>query len=230
MATVESAPVVQYVVSPAAISGPPEGGLMWPVEHCVLHGIPWHLYWELRELPENESLRMTYDRGKLEVMTLSRRHERYARLIERLIYVWSDEQGIAIESCGSMTIRREDLERGFEPDNCYYIAHEPLLREREELDFAVDPPPDLAVEVEVSRAAVGKMPIYAAFGVPELWRYDGQKLQMFTLSGEQYQRAAQSQAIVGFPATKAEACLAELGTAGTTQLAREFREWVRRNR
>ena len=198
-----------------------------PPERFLLSGVRWQTYLELRDLPENEHARMTYDRGDLEIMSLSRRHERFARLIERLVHVWTEERGIEIESCGSMTMQREDLQQGFEPDNCYYVSHLPLVRGKEELDFSVDPPPDLAIEIEVSRKAVKKLPIYAAFGVPEVWRYDGQTLQAHVLSAEgRYEVQSQSNCFPEFPLPEVERLLSQLSEAGETALAKSFRTWV----
>ena len=76
-----------------------------------------------------------------------------------------------------MTIRRSVLERGFEPDNCYYVQHEPQMWDKKKINFKVDPPPDLAIEVEVTRKLLDKMGIYAAFRVPELWCWSGNTLR-----------------------------------------------------
>jgi Uma2 family endonuclease len=194
----------------------------------VLHGVSWDAYVEMSDLPENEHARMTYDRGDLEIMTVSRQHERYARFIEALIYIWTEERGIAIDSCGSMTIRREDRLRGFEPDNCYYIAHEPDVRGKDELDFSVDPPPDLIIEIEISRKAIGKMPIYAAVGVPEVWRYDGQNLHVHVLDDAgKYRRATESNCLPRFPIAEVERLLGRLKEEERLELVKSFRASVR---
>ena len=147
----------------------------------TLYGVPWKTYLELRELPENEHLHMTYSEGTLEMMSPSRTHERYASLIDRLLQAWTEERGIDIQSCRTMTCKREDLQRGFEPDNCYYIANELLVRQKKDLDFAVDPPPDLAIEIDPGPSGRQKLQIYAKFRVPEVWWFDGHALQIFVL-------------------------------------------------
>jgi Uma2 family endonuclease len=197
-----------------------------PPERFLLSGVRWQTYRELRDLPENERARMTYDGGDLEIRSPSRRHEHYARLIERLIHVWTEELGIEIQSCGSMTMQRDDLQRGFEPDNCYYVSHLGLVRGKEELDFSVDPTPDLAIEIEVSRKAINKMAIYAAFGVPEVWRYDGQTLQAHVLVEGRYQVQSRSDCFPEFPFSEVERLLARLSEAGETALVKSFRAWV----
>jgi Uma2 family endonuclease len=144
-----------------------------------------------------------------------------------LIHVWTEEFGIEIESCGSMTMQREDLQRGFEADNCYYLLHLSLVRGKEELDFLVDPPPDLAIEIEVSRKAINKMAIYATFGVPEVWRYDGQTLQVHILTQQgRYQVQSRSACFPQLPLSEVERLLAQLSEAGETALVKSFRTWV----
>src|SRR4029079_3790617 len=96
-------------------------------------------------------------------------HERLGYLIGRCIDAWTEEFQIPIRSCRSTTFRREDLDRGLEPDNCYYIAHEASMRGKDEVDLTIDPAPDLAVEVDVHSSSLDRMSIYAALGVSEVW-------------------------------------------------------------
>ena len=178
---------------------------------------------------------MTYDEGVLEMMSPSALHEHWSDLIGRLIGVWTLELSIDIMSCGSMTVSRKDLQKGFEPDKCYYVEHEPQMRRslprtaRAELDFKVDPPPDLAIEVDVSRSSVGKRKLYAAFGVPEVWRYDGQRLEVLTLGPEQgYLPSAKSLCFPGIPLDEMTRILGRMNTESETVLVRSFRDHVRR--
>ncbi len=194
----------------------------------LLHGVPWREYLALRELPENHRVSMTYDRGELELMSPSKLHEQLSYLIGRLIDVWTEEWGIDVQSCRTMTFRREDLQRGLEPDNCYYIAHEMQVRRKKELDLSVDPPPDLAVEIDVTASAIEKMPVYEAYGVPELWRFDGETLQVYVLgAGGRYVPRAASVAFPELPPVEIARVLQQLGTASDTTLVRAFRKWVR---
>jgi Uma2 family endonuclease len=193
----------------------------------VLYEVPWRTYIELRENPENYHLRMTYDRGALEIMSPSARHEGYARYIDLVIVVWTEELGIPCRGLRQMTCKREDLAKGLEPDDCYYVQNEAKVRSKVEIDFAVDPPPDLAVEVEVSRSSVKKAPIYAALGVGELWRYDGKSLRIFELVGGQYQSREGSVCFPNFPVAKAEEVIRHIGDVDDTTFIRSFRRWVR---
>jgi Uma2 family endonuclease len=172
---------------------------------------------------------MTYDRGDLEIMSPSKRHEQLAYMIGRLVDAWGEELGIPIASCRTMTLRREDIERGVEADNCYYIQHESVMRARTELDLSRDPPPDLAIEVDLSRHAIEKPALYAALGVPELWRFDGRSLAVYRLGTKgRYARRAASEALSGFPLDEAERIVGRLGTESDTALAVSFRKRVRR--
>jgi Uma2 family endonuclease len=203
---------------------------MRPQQQLQLQGIPWNTYVLLRELPENEHVRMIYDRGDLEMMSPSRRHEQFASLIDRLIGFWALDLNIDIASCRTMTVKREDLERGLEPDNCYYVQNEPLVRTKGELDFSVDPPPDLAIEIDVTRTTLGKMSIYAVFGVPEVWRYDGKKLTVYHHTTEgQYHPRDESGCFPRFPVVEAARLLAQAGVESEMGLVRAFRAWVRAN-
>ena len=181
-------------------------------DSVVLHGISWKLYRKLRKMPENRNIRMTYDRGELEIMSPSAEHEGIATLLGNLITVWALEQRVPFRSCRTITIRRSLLERGFEPDNCYYVQHEPQMWNRKKINFRTDPPPDLAIEVEVTRKLLNKMELYAAFRVPELWRWSGGAvLVVLELSPEgRYVARETSLCFPAFPIAKAQEILKDL--------------------
>jgi Uma2 family endonuclease len=192
----------------------------------LLEGIPWETYLSLRESPENDHVRMTYDQGDLEIMSPSQRHEQYAYLIGRLIDVWTEEHDIDLGACRTMTFQRADLQKGLEPDNCYYLENEPVVRGKE-IDLAVDPPPDLALEVETTRGWVGKLPLYAAFGVPEVWHYRRGILTILRLGADGcYAPADASGALPGFPMSEAMRLLSRLDEDDTA-LVRTFRKGLR---
>jgi Uma2 family endonuclease len=200
-------------------------------ERFLLHGVSWQTYVALRDAPENDNVRMTYDRGDLEMMSPSRPHEQSARILDWLIHVWVEELDLDIVSCGTMTCRREDLDRGFEPDNCYYIAHETQMRAKKELDLSADPPPDLAIEIEVRRGGRRKLRLYEAFGVPEAWRYDGKTIQVYQLGSDgKYASQSASRALPDFPLAEAQRVLSQIGTASETALVKSFRHAVRARR
>lgn len=201
-----------------------------PRRATVLHNVPWETYVALRDIPENWNLRMTYDRGELEIISPSPKHEGIAALIGTLIDVWTIELDIPIRSCRTMTIRRAILKRGFEPDNCYYVQNELHVWDKTDLDFDVDLPPDLAIEVEVSRRYTRKMRLYASFGVPELWRIIRGAVRVYELSSAgSYVPRETSNCFPEFPIAKVQEIILQLGAQHQTKLVRSFRDWVREN-
>jgi Uma2 family endonuclease len=147
----------------------------------VLSGIPWGLYEQLRDNEQNSHVRMAYDHGRLELMSPSPDHEAIKELICEMIKVFTAEMGIPRRSLGSTTWRRPDSGTGLEPDGCFYILNHHRVCHRRHVDLKVDPPPDLAVETEISRSAVGRLRIYAALGVPEVWRWRKKGLSAYSL-------------------------------------------------
>jgi Uma2 family endonuclease len=166
----------------------------------LLHKATWRNYVELRDADENRNTRMTFDRGSLELMSPTSLHERLRIAISTCIFAWAVEKRFEILSGGSTTFRREDLERGLEPDNCYYVQNLAAVASREEIDLLVDPPPDLVLEVDVTSSSINRMAIYAALGVPEIWRWHDDALQFLQLnSAGDYVPVADSTALPGFP-------------------------------
>jgi Uma2 family endonuclease len=211
-------------------------------ETVVLANIRWSTYEALLEdLGPRRGKRILYDRGTLEIMVTSPFHERISYLIDRLIGVLTLELGIAIAGFLRTTWRREDLQRGFEADACYYIASEPLVRGREDLDLPRDPPPDLILEVDISSSSVEREGVYAAFGVRELWRFDGSRVRFFALRGRSDTEGPPPQEPVSRPYVEVERSLAfpllapadldrflALRTSmDDTSLMARFRDWVR---
>jgi Uma2 family endonuclease len=144
----------------------------------VIHNVSWRLYETLLDQLGDHAPRMTYDRGDLELMSPSASHETFKRMLGRLIEMMTYQLGIAIRSGVSTTFKRKDLLRGLEPDECHWIAHEQDVRAKKKIDLARDPPPDLAIELDISRSSLDRDSIYVALGVPEIWRFDGRRLRV----------------------------------------------------
>lgn len=197
-------------------------------QRILLAGVRWETYEALVADLESPGVRLTYDRGVLEIMSPSVEHERYGELLGRLVQAMTEELNIPISSCGSTTFRRKDLERGLEPDKCFYVDNEPVVRHKQTLDLSVDPPPDLAIEVQVSRSLLDKLDVYAALQIPEIWTYDGDTLRALTLDASGgYQPQEQSPSFPFLPLNEVVRFLKLRETLHETQLARSFREWVR---
>ncbi|MCS6811995.1 MAG: Uma2 family endonuclease [Cyanobacteria bacterium] len=163
-----------------------------PQEHfgeqrVTLYGLTWQAYQQiLQVLPESRAARLTYDRGTLEIVMPLEHHEYASELIGLFIRILVGEMGLKLKSLRSTTLNRPDLDRGAEPDNAYYIRHQPQVAGRS-IDLTQDPPPDLVVEVDITHTNIDKNRLYAAIGVPELWRYDGQDWQIYALQDGMYQ-------------------------------------------
>jgi Uma2 family endonuclease len=142
-----------------------------PEQRLALYDVAWEDYEAIGEaLRDRSNLRLTYDSGTLEIMTTSQEHEKRKQRAGRLLEMLAEESGVDIEPAGSMTFKRSDLVRGLEPDQCYWIEHASRVRGTEEWDPSQDPPPDVVIEIEVSRTVLDRLDIYAALGVPEVWR------------------------------------------------------------
>ena len=190
--------------------------------------IPWDKYVVYSDGLGPRHVRVTYDRGEMELMTLSSRHEHKKRRLGRLVETLTEEMEIDIASFGSMTCRREDLERALEADELYWIENEPEVRGRDDIDLEVDPPPDLALEIEISRSTMNRMAIYAALRVPEVWRWNGESLRMMLLTSRgAYRQSDRSKAFPFLPLAEFVEFLLQ-SDQSETQLIRSFRTWVRR--
>jgi Uma2 family endonuclease len=164
-----------------------------PVHRFLFENVSWEYYTQtLRELDRSgQRARVTYDRGRMELMMLGRRYEIIKTVIGRLIEAYGDEIGPGVEGVGSVTCRRADLERGLEPDECYYVTTE-YCGPDDHLDLDNNPPPDLAIEVEVSTEIGTRIDIYGELGVPEVWRFDGALVQVLELAGGAYRPVERS--------------------------------------
>jgi Uma2 family endonuclease len=200
-----------------------------PEQRLILYSVPWRDYLRLlRIFADRPAVRLTYDRGTLELMTLSHGHESLGRLLGRFIVVLTEELGWPLKSGGSTTLRRRKRLRGLEPDECYWITSEPLVRDKDELDLRHDPPPDLALEIDVTHSSLNRMGIYAALNVPEVWRLAGQTLTFHVLGTTgQYSVVSQSRAFPQLTAADLISFLNLRGQMDENSLVRQFRAWVR---
>jgi Uma2 family endonuclease len=158
-----------------------------PEQRVVLRNVSWETYQRLlAENSDHSSPRFTYDGGVLEIMSPSAEHEWYSRLVSELVKLLARELRIDVLDLGSTTFKGEEVEKGFEPDSCFYVTDAKQMRGKKRIDLALEPPPDFVVEVVVTHPSLSKFPICAAFGVPEIWSYDGNRLRIYRLSGSEY--------------------------------------------
>jgi len=195
-------------------------------ERMLLENISWDTYEALSDNLGEQSpgVHLAYDNGSLEIMTVSHGHERYGRLIGRLIESLTFELDIPIRGGGSTTLKRKLKKKGLEPDECYWTQNEARIRGKRKLVLPNDPPPDLAVEVEITRTVLDRLPIYAAFGVPEIWRFDGEELHVHELHKGRYREKKQSLAFPFLPLDKIVEFIQQIDE---TSLIRSFIDWVR---
>lgn len=196
-------------------------------QRLVLSNVDWPTYEKLLHDLDGRHLRLNYDRGRLEIMTVGSEHESIKKLLARLLETMTEVLNIPIRGLGNTTFRREDAERGLEPDECWYIEHEAQMRDRKSIDLLIDPPPDLVIEVEVSRSVVDRLGIFAALGVSEVWRCDGLTLTILALTAAgTYVQSDQSPTFPDIPIAGIVEHLNRRGQTDETSIVRSFRAWV----
>ncbi|MEG4092819.1 Uma2 family endonuclease [Microcoleus sp. Pol12B4] len=197
-------------------------------QRVLLPNISWQLYESLlAELGNKRSTRIAYHQGQLEIMVPLPEHENRHRLIVRLIVTLIEELNLEYNPFGSMTIKKRQKAAGKEPDSCYYIQNEALVRKRTKLDFAQDPPPDLALEIDITSSSLNQFDLYADLGVPEIWRYDGRNIKFYQLQNGEYAECNFSRAFPMLPTAKVEEFIDRCQTTGATAAVRKFRQWVK---
>ncbi|MCI0664388.1 MAG: Uma2 family endonuclease [Acidobacteria bacterium] len=207
--------------------------LMEAIDHLPVGGklqmsdVSWDEYDELlEELEGKRHVRISYDNGRMEIMTLSPEHEAPASLFGHFVQILTEELDLEFISIRSTTLRRKSQLQGKEPDDCFYIGDLNRILGKKRLDIDFDSPPDLAIEVDVTSSTIDKMAIYAGLGVPEVWRYDNYQVEFHRLAEKRYQRVATSKLFSFLPPTVITDHLNIGITQGVNTMRRAFREWV----
>ncbi len=158
-----------------------------PGEPAIFHDVSWEAYEQLSdELVDRSGVRVSFYEGTLEVMTTSTEHDFYEDLLQNLVRLLSLRLMFRFRSFGRATMKKSKAQTGKEPDGCYFIKSCDLIGRRKRLDFESDPPPDIAVEIDLSTKSIPKLPIYHALRVAEVWIYDGTKLTIHRWSDQGY--------------------------------------------
>ena len=205
--------------------------LLLPEQRTVLNQVSWQTFINLlNDLGDNRVIRLYYDQGVLEIMTPLGEHENNNRFIDDLVRAIADELNLNLKKMGSLTLKREELLKGAEPDSCYYLENEPLVRHKQNINLESDPPPDLVLEIDITSSSLDKQTIYAAFEIPELWRYNGQKLEVFVLdkTTQSYQNSIQSLHFPWLPLEVIPQYIRQSLRDGETATLKSFRTWVRK--
>ncbi|MCI0491422.1 MAG: Uma2 family endonuclease [Planctomycetes bacterium] len=197
-------------------------------EHVYLPGVSYATYEAiLTEIEDRRRLRITYHHGEMEMMSPSQDHERAKTLIGRMIETLTEELGIPVLSCGSTTFKNQLRDCGLEPDECYYVRNEAVVRGRK-IKLGDDPPPDLVLEVDVTTSVIDRFPIYAALSFPEIWQYiDGEIVIHLLQESGLYVVTQQSVALPTVPVKKLVAHIERCDDTDETTWIRAFRQWVR---
>jgi len=205
-----------------------------PVERAtqkvILPNASWETYERLlAENQDNSGVRFNYDRGRLEIMVLSLRHEKLKHTLATIVELIAGEYGLDFEGAGSTTFRREDLERGFEPDACFYFQNVGLIRQKDEIDLTEDPSPDLVIEVDITSPSLDKFPIFAALNVREVWRYEAESVAVYTLVGNECVRILESGLLMNVTSETLTNFLIESRNMSRSLWQRRIREWAQNN-
>ncbi len=162
-------------------------------EKHIYYGVSWDTYLQLLDdLGDDRHVRLTFNRGALEIMSPKRLHEQITRLVDMAVTLLAFELGLNIDNCGAMTLRVESAQRGGEPDSCFYVVNEAAVRGVEEINLQIHPPPDVVLEVDITSPSLDKFGLYLAARVPEVWRYDGAHVKFYVLAEGRYDDASRS--------------------------------------
>ncbi|MEG3848837.1 Uma2 family endonuclease [Microcoleus sp. herbarium19] len=198
-----------------------------PENRVILKGVSWSTFKALlADVGDDRAWRIAYDRGVLEIRMPLEEHEEPKRLIESFVEAIVDELEIELRSLGSLTLEREELTRAVEPDSCFYIQNESLVRGRN-INLPNDPPPDLVLESDYTNSSVNKDALYAALGVPELWRYRRVSLQVYQLIEGKYEMRDRSLAFPFLPVAEIPGLIEQSRTIGQRAAVRLFRQRIR---
>jgi len=211
----------------AATTSTPQEESVRAEARVVLKGVSWQTFKALMsDIGDNRICRIAYDRGLLEIRMALQEHEVPKGLLESFIEAIADELEIEGIKLGALTLEREDLARAIEPDSCFYIQNESLVRGKT-INLPNDPPPDLALESDYTRSSLNKFNIYASLGVPELWRYRKQTLQVYQLVEGKYEQTTESLAFPFLPIAEIPGFIEQSKTVGQRASVRLFRKRIR---
>ncbi|MBN3885560.1 MAG: Uma2 family endonuclease [Nostoc sp.] len=198
-------------------------------DRVMLYDISWQQFENLlKDLGEHRSARLAYDRTTLEIMTPLPEHEHYKEVIGDLVKEIADVLDLDYESYGSTTWKRESRMAGVESDNCFYFQNETAIRGRLDLDLKQDPPPDLALEIDITSKSLNRFPIYARLGVPELWCYDSGELKIYLLQNGEYVESENSLVFPTLAIRYLPKLIEQNRANGRRAIRRAVREWVKK--
>lgn len=197
-------------------------------DRVVLYNISWQQFESLlADLGESRAARFAYDNGTLEIMTPLPEHEYYKETIGISIQDIAEVLEQDYESLGSTTWKREIKKAGVEPDNCFYFQNEPKIRGKLHFNLEQDPPPDLALEIDLTSKSLSRFAIYARLGVPEIWCYDSGELKIYQLEGKEYIEVQNSSIFPTLPIQEIPGLIEQNRDRGRISLRKAVRSWAR---
>ncbi|MHC5594806.1 MAG: Uma2 family endonuclease [Nostoc sp.] len=196
-------------------------------DRVILYDISWQQFENLlKDLGEHRAARLAYDHTTLEIMTPLPEHEHYKEVISDSVKEIADVLDLDYESYGSTTWKRESRMAGVESDNCFYFQNEAAIRGRLDLDLKQDPPPDLALEIDITSKSLDRFPIYARLGVPELWCYDSGELKIYQLQDGEYIESENSLVFPTLAIRYLPKLIEQNRANGRRAILQAVREWV----
>jgi Uma2 family endonuclease len=200
-----------------------------PGQKILLRDVTWQEFENiLEDLGEHRSSRIAYNNGILEIMTPLPEPEGDKEIISDLIKDLLEELDREFYALGSTTFKNQQMAQGIEPDNCFYIENEAKIRGKKQIDLTIDPPPDLALEIDVTSRS--NPTIYQALGVPELWRFTKENLIIYVLNNGEYIESESSPHFPTLPIKKViPQYLAEVKIFGRNKTMKKFRKWLKSN-
>jgi Uma2 family endonuclease len=200
-----------------------------PGHQLILRDVNWDQFEEILDnLGPTRGTRLSYSKGVLEFMTPLPEHEDDKVIIGNFVEIILEEMDIEFRNLGSTTLKNRKMSQAVEPDSCFYIENEAIIRGRKRLDLENDPAPDLAIEIDITSRT--RFDNYEQLGVKELWRFDGSKLEINLLENGQY---IQSEISRLFPslliAEMLPKYLEDSKIKGRTATMKVFRNWIRKN-
>ncbi|MEG4090150.1 Uma2 family endonuclease [Microcoleus sp. Pol12B4] len=200
-----------------------------PGQQLLVEDVNWQQFESiLVELGERRASRLSYSNGRLEIMVPLPEHEKAKEIIGDMVKILLETRQIAFESLGSTTLKNERMSQAVEPDTCFYIQNQAAVIGKNRLDMSVDPPPDLAIEIDLTSRT--QLDNYQILGVPELWRYARRGLQINVLQAEQYIESDVSPTFPNIPIVElVNQYTQQSQVAGRTHAIQAFKNWVREN-
>lgn len=198
-----------------------------PGQQLLMRDVSWEMYEQLlEEYGETSRSRINYSQGVLEIMVPLPEHEDDKAIIGDFVKVLLEEMDIEFRSLASTTFKSKRMQRGLEADDCFYIENEAAIRGKKRIDLDIDPPPDLALEIDLTNRT--RLDNYQILGVKELWRFNGRNLEINSLQGDEYIQVEESPHFPNFPLRETIPVYLERSkTEGRNKVMKAFRNWVR---